>query len=149
MLHICDIVVSLVVVGIFIIVVAVRAIWVDRPGRARSHWKGGRSPGMVGAHDPEMRVLGGVDADDDIDDGQRRTIKKMVTICSEGDLYVSAQVAEAIMKAGPNHVAAHFDDEVFNLHVRKANHGGYQLQWKKRSQNLWQDKWGAVWQRST
>jgi hypothetical protein len=85
---------------------------------------------------------------DDKDDCQQRTIQKMMTICTEGDLYVSAEVADALIKAGPNHVAAHFEDKVYNLHVRKANWGGYQLQWKPRDQNLWQDKWGATWHRA-
>ena len=79
-----------------------------------------------------------------------KQMEKMVTIHAERGtaLYITAQVAEALTAMPEGSVASVFNDnKIFNLSVRKANFGGFQLEWKKRTvDTLMMDSYtGAMW----
>ena len=76
-------------------------------------------------------------------------IQRMITICAEGggELYVTQEVADFIINAGPDQVIAPHDGQFYSLSLRHARHGGYQVSWRLYEDNLWLDKWNHCWKK--
>ena len=76
-------------------------------------------------------------------------IQRMITICAEGggELYVTQEVADFIINAGPDQVIAPHDGQFFSLSLRHANRGGYQVSWRPYNDNLWLDIWNNCWKK--
>ena len=76
-------------------------------------------------------------------------IQRMVTICVEGggELYVTQEVADFIINAGPDQVIAPHDGQFYSLSLRHANRGGYQVSWRPYNDNLWLDIWNNCWKK--